>query len=69
VAGSTDGIGKTVGADAAHHKPTYPAVVGLAESAEVARGLQGEALASLSILDSRADPLRQLAQFIVDRPR
>jgi farnesyl diphosphate synthase len=69
VAGSTDSLGKAVGADAARHKPTYPAVVGLAEAEELATGLEAEALTSLATLDEHADPLRQIAHFIVARPR
>jgi farnesyl diphosphate synthase len=65
----TEHLGKTAGADAAHRKPTYPSVFGLAASEELAASLRQAALDSLSSLDTRADPLRWLCEFIVDRTR
>jgi len=67
VEGATERLGKSQGADAARHKPTYPSVLGLARSEELARGLHDQALESLAGLDARADPLRWLSAFIVER--
>jgi farnesyl diphosphate synthase len=69
VSGETERTGKASGADAARRKPTYPALLGLARSEELARSLHEEALQSLASLDARGDPLRWLSAFIVDRPR
>ena len=67
VQGETATIGKARGADAARHKPTYPSVMGLARSIELANQLHEQAMESLSVLDAGADPLRWLSAFIVER--
>jgi len=67
VSASTERLGKTAGADAARRKPTYPSVLGLAASEELARNLGQEALESLSSLGRDADPLRWICEFIVER--
>ena len=67
VVGDTEVIGKTQGADQARNKPTYPALLGLAEAREHARSLIDDALSSLDGFDQRADTLRWIASYIVDR--
>ena len=69
VEGDTETLGKTQGKDQAHYKPTYPALLGLEQAKEKAHLLREKALNSLSSLDERADPLRWLANYIVDRNR
>jgi geranylgeranyl diphosphate synthase, type II len=65
--GETSTIGKTQGADKARNKPTYPALLGLRESKAHAKALCDEALASLENYDQRADLLRSVARYIVER--
>ncbi len=60
-------LGKNVGADRHKNKPTYPSILGLAESRRLAEDLCEEALASLTELDMHAEPLRQLAKYIIAR--
>jgi farnesyl diphosphate synthase len=60
-------LGKTVGKDKAENKPTYTSVMGLVPAKNFARELLGEAREALSAFDERADRLRQLADFIVQR--
>ena len=60
-------LGKRQGADQALNKPTYPALLGLDEAKNRARQLHEESLASLASLDERADPLRGLSHYIVER--
>ena len=67
VAGDPDRIGKTRGKDAEAGKPTYPALLGVAGARHKAKELIEDALASLSGLDGRAEPLRQLARYVVGR--
>jgi geranylgeranyl diphosphate synthase type II len=67
VESDTETLGKPQGADMERNKPTYPAIVGLAESRNMAKALHQEALDSLADLDSRADTLRWLADYIVAR--
>lgn len=67
VIGDTDRIGKTAGADAALRKSTYPALLGLAEAQALAVRLHDEAVAALASLGPAANPLRELAHFLVSR--
>ena len=68
VEGSTETLGKTRGKDQVSDKPTYPSLLGMEQSREMAVRLCNEALESLNPLDGQADPLRALASYIVDRP-
>lgn len=60
-------LGKTQGADIARDKPTYPSLLGMAEAKQRAHHLYQEALECLTPLDVRADPLREIAAYIVER--
>ena len=64
---STEQLGKTQGADLARNKSTYPALLGLAGAKQQAIELHQQALAVLAPLGERAEPLRQLADYIVQR--
>ena len=61
-------LGKTAGKDAAHHKPTYVSVLGLAEARKFAMELSDTALAALEPLGPAAQRLADLAHLIVRRP-
>ena len=67
VEGDTEALGKTAGANAAHHKATYPALLGLEESKHLAAAEIDRALARLEDLGEPAEPLRALARYIIDR--
>ena len=67
IEGSTEEIGKDAGSDEARGKATYPAVVGIVEAKEYARELVQIALDALSRFDGKAEPLRQIAHYIVAR--
>jgi farnesyl diphosphate synthase len=69
VEGDTAVIGKASGADAAHHKATYPSLLGLDAAHAAARELIDAALAALECFDTGADPLRWIARYIIDRER
>ena len=62
-------LGKTAGKDKADGKPTYTSVMGPAGAKEFARELLADAHAALKPFDVRADRLRGLADFIVQRER
>ena len=65
---STDEIlGKHAGADAAHHKMTYPAVHGMEAAREKVRVLTAEAIAALDMLSRNTSSLRAIAEFLVGR--
>jgi farnesyl diphosphate synthase len=67
VEGDTATLGKPRGSDAEQQKPTYPALLGLEESKRLAAELCADAVASLDGLGEGAEPLRQLATYIVAR--
>jgi geranylgeranyl diphosphate synthase type II len=67
VESDTATLGKRQGADIARDKPTYPALLGLDAAKAYALELREQALAALAAFDSRAEPLRALAHFIVAR--
>lgn len=60
-------LGKTAGKDQAQDKPTYVSVLGLDEARALAVGLRAEAHRCLDGIGPRAERLRMLADFIVDR--
>src|SRR3990172_8310289 len=63
----TETLGKPQGSDMARNKPTYPELLGLKGAKDVARNLHIEALASLKNFDEKADMLRGIADYIVNR--
>jgi farnesyl diphosphate synthase len=67
VEGDTGTLGKTAGADVARDKPTYPSVAGIDAAKQRAGELCRSALAALDPLGAQADPLRELARYIVLR--
>ena len=67
VEGDTATLGKTQGADEARNKPTYPALLGMAEAKRRADELQQEAIDSLAPWGEAAAPLIALASYIIQR--
>ena len=67
VEGTEKETGKRVGKDGIHRKLTYPAVMGLSESRRLADRLMNEAQEALAAFGPKADPLRTIARFIVER--
>jgi geranylgeranyl diphosphate synthase type II len=67
VESDTATLGKTQGKDQAHDKPTYPALLGLDAAKAYALELRDQALHALRPFDSAAEPLRELACYIVER--
>lgn len=69
IEGDSMAMGKTAGADKQKGKMTYPAVLGLEESKKVQSELVSSAIHSLEKFDQRAEPLRHLAQYIIERKK
>ncbi len=67
VESDTQTLGKHQGADIARDKPTYPALLGLAAAKAYATELCDQALEAIEPLGAPAQPLRELARFIVER--
>lgn len=65
--GTTDGIGKTAGKDAAAGKATLVSLLGVDRARVQAEMLARQAAEHLDGFDERADHLRALAAYVVDR--
>ncbi len=65
----TDTLGKPQGSDLARNKPTYPNLLGLEGAKQVAADLHREAIESLANLGQAAEPLRWIADYIIQRER
>ena len=62
---STDVLGKTQGKDKQTQKATYPALIGLKASQQLARDLYNDAISNLSDFDEQANHLRHIAEFTI----
>ncbi len=60
-------LGKTAGKDLATEKATWPAVFGIEQSERDAASLIEEAFAALAPYGSRADGLKSVARYLVER--
>jgi geranylgeranyl diphosphate synthase type II len=67
VVASSAELGKTAGKDQAQQKATYPALHGVEASRARARQLIAEAEAALVAFGPRAEPIRALGRFILER--
>jgi len=67
VAGDEARIGKPVGSDAKSDKSTYPALLGLDRSRELASETVQAAIDALAAFGPEADDFRALARYIVER--
>jgi geranylgeranyl diphosphate synthase type II len=65
--GTQEEIGKDVGSDLKKGKKTFPSFYGLAESRKRAQEVSDRAIAALKNFDAKADPLRELARYIITR--
>jgi geranylgeranyl diphosphate synthase type II len=69
VVGSTEDLGKSVGADQRKRKLTYPRLLGLDETRNRAQAAMTRALAALDEAGVSAPLLVDLAEYIVRRSR
>lgn len=68
VTAATEVLGKRAGADADRGKPTYPALMGLQAARDHAAALHADAIAALADFGPDALRLRQLADYVLERP-
>jgi geranylgeranyl diphosphate synthase, type II len=66
---TSEQLGKTAGKDTAAEKATYPALFGVEESVKRADTLVEQACSSLEIFGGKADTLKCLAHFLVERKK
>ena len=64
---STEVLGKNQGSDKANHKSTYVSLLGMDKAQSEAQRLYQQSLEALELFAQRAEPLRALAAFIVQR--
>ncbi|MFM8295880.1 MAG: polyprenyl synthetase family protein, partial [Microcystaceae cyanobacterium] len=60
-------LGKSIGKDVQAQKATYPSLWGIDESRRQAQQLIDEAIAVLETYGEAANPLRAIAQYIINR--
>lgn len=67
IEGNIEETGKDVGSDLERKKATYPSILGMAASKERASELIDMAIDSLKGFDQKAEPLREIAKYVVKR--
>jgi geranylgeranyl diphosphate synthase type II len=67
ITGTTEELGKPAGSDNEKGKNTYPSIFGLEESRNIADTLIADAIDALEGFDEKADPLREIAKYIISR--
>jgi len=66
---TSEQLGKTAGKDTASEKATYPALFGIEASERKADALVNDAFAELESFGERAETLKELARFLVERKK
>jgi geranylgeranyl diphosphate synthase type II len=66
---TSEQLGKTAGKDTAAEKVTYPALFGVDESVKKADALVNKACSDLDSFGARAETLKSLARFLVERKK
>ena len=67
VTGTREELGKDANTDDERGKQTYPSIYGLEGAQKLAQDCAGRAIGLLDGFDGKADPLRGIARYIVDR--
>lgn len=67
VIGTEEELGKPIGSDAEQNKNTYVSILGIEKSEELVREYSIRAKAALEIFGGRAEFLKQLTDYLVDR--
>lgn len=67
IEGTTKELGKPAKSDLENNKSTYPSILGMDKSKKLAKDLVDKAYSALADFDSKADPLREIARYVVNR--
>ncbi len=67
VEGETEMLGKPKGSDEKKKKMTYPKLYGIERSREKAKELIDGAIEALDVFDEKAEPLRAIARYFLER--
>jgi geranylgeranyl diphosphate synthase type II len=66
---TSEQLGKTAGKDTTAQKATYPSIVGLEKSRQIAKRLTERAFGALRVFRGKAEALEALATFLLHRDR
>lgn len=66
---TSEQLGKTAGKDLSAEKATYPALYGLEKAEQMASQLINQACSALDSFGNRADALKELARYLVERKK
>ncbi len=66
---TSEQLGKTAGKDTAAEKATYPSLFGVEQSERKADELVSKAFAELDSFGARAETLKELARYLVERKK
>jgi geranylgeranyl diphosphate synthase type II len=69
IEGDSRKMGKSAGSDERKGKLTYPSVLGLDKSKDIQEEMIDSAIGALKGFDREAEPLRQIARYIIERNR
>jgi len=67
ITGTKEELGKATGADSARGKNTYPSTFGLKQSHRMAEALISDSLNAVKIFKKKAEPLAEIARYILAR--
>jgi geranylgeranyl diphosphate synthase type II len=67
ITGTKEEIGKPIGSDDAKGKNTYPSTFGLKQSQKIAEKLIDDSLKSIKTFNKKAEPLAEIARYIISR--
>jgi geranylgeranyl diphosphate synthase type II len=62
-------MGKAAGTDETRGKATYPSLIGIEKSKKLAMDLVNKALIAIESFDKKSDPLRAIANYIIERKK
>ena len=66
---TSEQLGKTAGKDTVSEKATYPALFGIDASVKKADALVNDAFAELDTFEERAETLKEIAKYLVERKK
>merc|ERR1712150_183310 len=64
---TSENLGKTAGKDVDQNKATYPKLMGLEGARQEVQQLYNEAVGALSVLGEHGEPLKAIANYVVNR--
>ncbi len=69
VEGDPEIMGKAAGTDKTRNKSTYPSLMGVDKSKQFAKKLVADSLNAIKMFDKKAEPLRAIARYIIERKK